>query len=296
MELLTIGRNYYPGRKVLLYHCCREDFSTCINSPDRLKLVCIESGTGIISINGKREILFPPCILCLNEKDSLQLEKSNNLNACSLYFHPSTLNASLTFDNMRTCQGLSLTETQDSSILRRSFITRDPAYNGFLAIDFIQLQKLLQLIALIGREINDQDNDFWPCKTRSYLYKLLIEIETLFFKPAFPVNEEITVKAGYADDIILYLHDNFHKKITIEGLAKELHTNRNTLRERFYQATGSTVMKYLNKIRVRQAALLLRSSGLLILEISEKVGFSDTTNFGRIFKKYIGCSPSEYRN
>ena len=295
MELLTIGRNFYPGRKVLIYYNENENFNTHIDFKERFKLICVEKGNGIVNINGKREILLAPCILCLNEKDEIKLELYNSLKVSSIYFHPAILNEALTFDNLTTCVGLSLTEIQDCAILN-PFIIRDEGYNGFLNIDFLEMQRINQLMELINIEINEQNNDLWPCKTRSHLYQFLIQIETLYYKPVSNIDSKVDLKTSDADDIILYLHNNYDKKITILSVTTELHINRNTLRERFYKATGYSIIKYLNKLRVQRATLFLRDKDLLVTEVCEKAGFSDITNFGRIFKKYVGCSPSKYRS
>lgn len=295
MELMTIGRNFYPGRKVLIYCNLHEDFNKYIENKDRLKLIFVKKGNGIININSNREILSSPCVLCLNEEDNFKLEQNKGLEASSLYFHPAVLNAALNYDNLRNCRGLTITEIQDHSILL-PFITRNEAYYGCLSIDFLLVQAAERLIGLINHELNDQDNDYWPCKTRSNLYKLLIEIQTLFYNPVYDISNKIDLKTSEANEIILYLHNNFHKKITIQCITKDLHINRNTLREHFYNATGSSIIAYLNKLRVQKAAILLKDTDLLIAEVCEKVGFYDGTNFGRVFKRYQGCSPSEYRS
>ena len=46
---------------------------------------------------------------------------------------------------------------------------------------------------------------------------------------------------------------------------------------------------------MQKAKELLDSTNWQIQEISEKVGYEDQLNFSRIFRKYEGISPSEYR-
>jgi transcriptional regulator GlxA family with amidase domain len=54
-------------------------------------------------------------------------------------------------------------------------------------------------------------------------------------------------------------------------------------------------MAYLTKLRVEIAASLLHDTYLDIADVMTKVGFRDTSHFGRIFNKFFGCSPSQYR-
>jgi len=56
-----------------------------------------------------------------------------------------------------------------------------------------------------------------------------------------------------------------------------------------------STMEYLIRLRVKMAAIILRDTDLPISEIAYRVGFNDITHFGRMFRKRVGYSPSEYR-
>jgi len=55
-------------------------------------------------------------------------------------------------------------------------------------------------------------------------------------------------------------------------------------------------MSYLRKLRLDQASALLNASNLPIKMIAEKVGYDDQYYFSRVFRKYIGITPSRYRS
>ena len=78
-------------------------------------------------------------------------------------------------------------------------------------------------------------------------------------------------------------------------MAQRFHTNRTTLTERFGLVTGQPVLSYLIRLRVRLASLMLRDTMLPVSEVMTRVGFTDSTHFGRTFRKHLGCTPSEYR-
>ena len=54
-------------------------------------------------------------------------------------------------------------------------------------------------------------------------------------------------------------------------------------------------IEYLTEVRLRNARELLKDSGLSIKEICAESGYSDPNYFSRIFKKYEGVTPSEFR-
>jgi YesN/AraC family two-component response regulator len=52
---------------------------------------------------------------------------------------------------------------------------------------------------------------------------------------------------------------------------------------------------YIRKLRIQKAVQLLNDSSHSLAEIAYLTGFSDQSHFNRIFKKYTGKNPSEYR-
>lgn len=63
----------------------------------------------------------------------------------------------------------------------------------------------------------------------------------------------------------------------------------------FKQETGENFIEYLTEVRLRNARELLKDSGLSIKVICVESGYSDPNYFSRIFKKYEGVTPSEFR-
>ena len=61
------------------------------------------------------------------------------------------------------------------------------------------------------------------------------------------------------------------------------------------QETGGNFIEYLTEIRLKNARELLKDSRLSIKEICVESGYSDPNYFSRIFKKYEGVTPSEFR-
>ena len=68
-----------------------------------------------------------------------------------------------------------------------------------------------------------------------------------------------------------------------------------TLKRRFRQATGTTLIEYLQNLRIEAAKRLLETSRLAVDEISVEVGYEDASFFRRLFKRRCGLTPSQYR-
>ncbi len=98
------------------------------------------------------------------------------------------------------------------------------------------------------------------------------------------------------DAICQYLTRHFEEEIEFAKLAKTLNISQATLCRFFKRATGRTMTKYVNEIRVGAASQLLTGTDQSILEIGFNVGFGNYSNFNRQFKRIKGYSPRELRD
>jgi len=95
--------------------------------------------------------------------------------------------------------------------------------------------------------------------------------------------------------IIEFISRNYQKPITLYDAADRMHINYSYLSN--YISTNSNMhfSEHLNEIRIFHAKKLLTTSNLSISEISESIGYTDQSYFGKVFKKSTGSTPLEYR-
>ncbi len=68
-----------------------------------------------------------------------------------------------------------------------------------------------------------------------------------------------------------------------------------SLKRRFREATGVTLISYAQNLRIEAAKRALETGGKSVDEIALAVGYGNTTFFRRLFKRCTGLSPAEYR-
>jgi len=90
-----------------------------------------------------------------------------------------------------------------------------------------------------------------------------------------------------------FINQNITERITIEQLANRFYISESYASRIFKAATGVTINKYITARRISIAKSLL-SMGMNVLEVSEKSGFNDYSNFLRTFKASVGISPKKY--
>lgn len=95
--------------------------------------------------------------------------------------------------------------------------------------------------------------------------------------------------------ILSYLRQNYAEHIVLEDLAAKFYVSPYYLCREFKYYTNSTIIQYVNTLRVTRAQRILMETDKSITDISIEVGFSNITHFERVFKSIVGITPSKYR-
>ena len=92
-----------------------------------------------------------------------------------------------------------------------------------------------------------------------------------------------------------YIQDNYGKKISLASVADHVGLSSGYLCRIFKDETGVSINSYINNLRMTRAGELLADKNSYIKEVAISVGFEDQLYFSRLFKRYYGITPSEYR-
>lgn len=93
-----------------------------------------------------------------------------------------------------------------------------------------------------------------------------------------------------------YLDQNYREDLSLESLGKIFHLSPYYLSHIFKKAFEIPPMQYLYRRRIGEAQSLLTTTPYSITEVASRVGFGDPNYFTVQFRKYVGMSPSSYRN
>lgn len=93
--------------------------------------------------------------------------------------------------------------------------------------------------------------------------------------------------------ILEHLHDP--NKLSLVHLAETVFFNASYLSRLFKQVTNINLSDFIVNARMERAKQLLAQPELKIQDIAERVGYSNATNFTRVFRKLTGCTPQDYR-
>src|SRR6266481_6113016 len=92
-----------------------------------------------------------------------------------------------------------------------------------------------------------------------------------------------------------FIEEHSTEELSLTQVAKVVNMNANYLSENFKQVTGTNFVEYVARTRFANACDLLRNSNVRISEIVFAAGFQSLSQFNRVFKRFSGKSPTQFR-
>jgi two-component system response regulator YesN len=157
---------------------------------------------------------------------------------------------------------------------------------------------ILDVAVQLGFTDTDEDTE------RRYIWKEIdhvpdlasMEEYILSFLDLFLLPPEPEGSSAKMREILQYIHKRFHEKgFAIHDIANHVGLNETYLCSLFKKQRGSTIKEYISSLRVEKAKELLLDKELKLYEVADRTGIADANYFTTFFKKYAGCTPSEYR-
>ena len=96
-------------------------------------------------------------------------------------------------------------------------------------------------------------------------------------------------------EIVDYISTHYSESISLDSLSEKFYISKYYLCHIFKKIMSFTVEEYIKTNRMMHAKKLLLESKNSITQIAEATGYESVTNFGKVFKHYMGKRPMEYR-
>ncbi len=93
-----------------------------------------------------------------------------------------------------------------------------------------------------------------------------------------------------------FIETNYQQRLTVDQLAGMVNLGRRNFERKFKQATATSVVEYIQMVKVEAAKKMLESGVRNINEVMYDTGYNDTKSFRDVFKRITGMSPLGYRN
>ena len=103
------------------------------------------------------------------------------------------------------------------------------------------------------------------------------------------------IKLKLFDDVKNFIKENIKTELELEKVASNFGLSVYYFSRTFKEVTGTNFSDYINKCRIDIAKELLSNGEMNVKEVCYKVGYNDPNYFSKVFKKYEGVSPVNYK-
>lgn len=107
--------------------------------------------------------------------------------------------------------------------------------------------------------------------------------------------EHFKTKEEPAEKIYSYIKEHYAENITLSTIAADFYQTPQYMARIFKSRYDMTIVTAIIKVRMEKACELLRTGKKSVAQVAEMVGYEDENYFGRVFKKYTGMTPAQYR-
>jgi len=166
-----------------------------------------------------------------------------------------------------------------------------------------QFQRTFKLAREWGIEVNEADlrTAFFNTRVLSRKeHEAMVQLLAIFAQHISMLTNQIVVRQENAQPPVIarakeFIREHQAENLSLGQVARAVNSSTFYFCKMFKKVTGVNFTSYVSRVRIEKAKDLLLNPNLRISEIAYEVGFQSLTHFNRVFKKFLGQSPTEYR-
>jgi AraC-like DNA-binding protein len=261
----------------------KHDLTEVEHVHDFSELIVVSKGSGIQSINGVDYKLIAGDVFLIAGETQHYFKERKNLSISNVIFDPTRL--PLPLEWLNKIPGYHALFTLEPQYRERH------NFSSHLRLNKVCLRQTKATIDELKKETLEKSPGF-----EVRCFSLLLDI-IIFVSRQYSLNIN-TSSQGLLQmaEVIAALETDFTKQWKLQELADIACMSESNLLIVFREATGSSPINYLLRMRVQHAMKLLKRTNISITRIAHQVGFNDSNYFSRCFKRQTGITPRTYRN
>lgn len=195
--------------------------------------------------------------------------------------------------HMRFCLGIEPqilgNYSKQSANLYLMFSGQNPNY-PIMHLDMLQLQKYLHMIEEL-RQLGNSPGE--QVIASSIVHRIL---GCLYCDMQLEMSQDTSglQHIQLVGSILHYIEQNLSEALSLQEIAQKYNYSVTYISKLFKHVTGSSLVSYIIDKRISRAKQLMYAD-IEIMQIAERVGYRNYSNFYKAFKKATGTSPEEYR-
>ena len=107
--------------------------------------------------------------------------------------------------------------------------------------------------------------------------------------------ELYNIEDEYIERVVKQITQNYCKNFSIDDLSKIVPLSRRNLEIKFKNEMGTSIYQFILELRINHFSNLLLTTDRSLFDLALESGFNDCKNISRIFKKFKGTTPGDFR-
>lgn len=173
-------------------------------------------------------------------------------------------------------------------------VTNGIILSGYTDFEYTRRAIQLGVFDYIEKPVDDDELE---AALRTLAARIIEEEDAVgSISDGYSIKLKENVQSHWVNVAIEYMKRNYMNQIALADIARETRLSESHLSTLFKSETGINFLQYLNAVRINNALRLLTQSNMNVSEIARSIGFPSPGYFTKIFRRFMGKTPTEYRN
>jgi len=174
------------------------------------------------------------------------------------------------------------------------FLRRSASFVPYQPLQDEQCQVILHHLDTIYREYAGQ-REGWRLLVKTRWIECLVWLSRYLNEKPGILPLPMVGDRNWIESVCYFIEREFRQPLTLEQVSRFCGMSVSSFTAKFRAATGSSLVDYLHKTRIRHACWLLSETDRKVTDIAYEAGFGDISFFHKVFRKHRGLTPKEYR-
>lgn len=252
---------------------------------EEMEIIIVNQGIAEVSTDDTTYLIKPGQGLIVNQNVMHCIHAYNQKHCIflSLVFHPDFI-----FGHKNNyLQTEYLLPMQNYQLFKAFFLDESAPWHERI------LQTLKEII-----DLNLDQNFGYEIATKGYLCHFWVELLRQLPQPDTPIVSHASQDEQRVKEAMLFIRTHYAEPLTLQEIAGSIHVSKSECCRCFARTLQMSPFEYLMKYRIYESTKKLMDPELNFASIADlaiSVGFNNTSYFNKLFKKFLGCTPTYYR-
>ncbi len=250
---------------------------------DFSELVIVLNGNATHIVDRENFFIKKGDVFVINNNTTHGYQETQDLRICNIMYRSGDL-LSADYDITKSAGFHAL------FVLEPYFI-KEHQFESKLKLNPVDFEKIHNITDMMLTEYQNKP-DGWKTMLQSSFMTLVVMLSRLYsLNDSIEKNDTINIAK-----IVSYIENHYTCELSVHTLAELSNYSERHFIRVFNETYHTTPLDYIISLRMHHACTLLKASRLPMSDIAIQSGFSDSNYFSRIFKKRMGCTPTQFRD